>query len=152
MTQKNIFMSIGAAKTGTTWLYRMLKDHEDIFFSNEKEIHYFAQAHLRDWSLDFQARSRLMINKSNHLKKLSDEAFKQHLIWYANFLEGPLDDNWYKRLFENQKSEKYIADFSNSTCLLNKRGLKHIKRNFDQTKLIYTLRDPVNRLLSLIHI
>ncbi|MBK8815444.1 MAG: hypothetical protein IPN42_08040 [Methylococcaceae bacterium] len=39
---KKIFLSIGAMKAGTTWLYDKLKEHPDIHFSYEKELHYFA--------------------------------------------------------------------------------------------------------------
>lgn len=39
---ENLFLSVGAMKVGTTWLYGQLKDHPDIHFTPEKEIHYFA--------------------------------------------------------------------------------------------------------------
>lgn len=141
-------MSVGAAKTGTTWLYSMIRDHEDIYFSPEKEINYFAHANNRDWNLSYQTRSRLFLNKAKYLKQLPLNEFEKELDWYTRFLSEPINDEWYKDLFTGQQSEKYIADFSNSTCLLNKRGMRHVAKSFNDLKLIYILRDPVERLWS----
>ena len=44
MSQKpfeNLFLSAGAMKAGTTWLYRVLERHPELYFTPEKEIHYF---------------------------------------------------------------------------------------------------------------
>lgn len=37
------FIGIGAAKSGTTWLTTVLRQHPEIFLSKVKEIHYFNQ-------------------------------------------------------------------------------------------------------------
>lgn len=39
---ENLFLSVGAMKAGTTWLYEQLKDHPEIYFTPRKEIHYLA--------------------------------------------------------------------------------------------------------------
>lgn len=43
MNNKSIpnFIIIGGQRCGTTWLYRALKKHPDIFFPNKKELHFF---------------------------------------------------------------------------------------------------------------
>lgn len=42
MTPKNIkFIGIGAPKSGTSWLWEMLRQHPDIFLPDKKELHYF---------------------------------------------------------------------------------------------------------------
>eukprot|EP00493_Phyllostaurus_siculus_P000433 UN00435 len=33
----NLFLSVGAMKAGTTWLYEQLKNHPEIHFTPEKE-------------------------------------------------------------------------------------------------------------------
>ncbi|TFG24461.1 MAG: hypothetical protein EU529_04170 [Promethearchaeota archaeon] len=35
------FIGIGAAKTGTTWIYEYLKEHKNICLSSKKETHFF---------------------------------------------------------------------------------------------------------------
>lgn len=36
------FIVVGAAKSGTTWLYTCLKEHPEIFLPKNKEIHFFS--------------------------------------------------------------------------------------------------------------
>ena len=38
---KKIYFNIGLMKTGTTWLSEILKPQKNIFFTPEKEIHFF---------------------------------------------------------------------------------------------------------------
>lgn len=39
------FLGIGAQKAGTTWLYEMLRQHPDISFPLNKEVHYWNKAY-----------------------------------------------------------------------------------------------------------
>lgn len=39
------FICLGAAKSGTTWLWKMLKQHPDIYTPSEKELNYFNPFH-----------------------------------------------------------------------------------------------------------
>lgn len=40
-TKKIEFIGIGAPKSGTSWLWEMLRQHPDIFIPEKKELHYF---------------------------------------------------------------------------------------------------------------
>ena len=44
------FLCIGAQKSGTTWLHRVLMGHPDIYLPPQKEVHYF-NSHYRRHSL-----------------------------------------------------------------------------------------------------
>ena len=35
------FLVVGAQKAGTTWLYRSLRTHPQVWMPREKELHYF---------------------------------------------------------------------------------------------------------------
>jgi hypothetical protein len=52
----NLFIGAGAMKAGTTWLYSLLETHPEIYFSYEKEIHYFYAAYVRREVLSDHAR------------------------------------------------------------------------------------------------
>ena len=41
----NLFV-VGAPKAGTTTLYHVLVQHNDVFCAREKELHYFSQSHM----------------------------------------------------------------------------------------------------------
>ena len=61
---ERLFLSIGAMKAGTTWLYSILERHPDIHFTPEKEIHFLAhyylnKKHLTDKHRLHRARTRL---------------------------------------------------------------------------------------------
>ena len=43
---EKLFLSIGAMKAGTTWLYSLLERHPQINFTPEKEIHFLAHNYL----------------------------------------------------------------------------------------------------------
>lgn len=59
------FLFIGAEKSGTTWFYRRLKEHPDIFLPETKEIHFF---------------NRYNSNLVEH-----DHYARFSLSWYENF-------------------------------------------------------------------
>lgn len=43
------FMGIGAQKSGTTWIYKHLKDHPEVGFPGGKELHFWDDASPRSW-------------------------------------------------------------------------------------------------------
>jgi len=67
-TNKVGFVGIGAARSGSTWMASVLKQHPEIFMSEVKEIHYF------DKYRDF------IIPKSN-------KNYKKPIEWYHNFFK-----------------------------------------------------------------
>lgn len=48
------FLVIGAQRGGTTWLFRCLKEHPEIFLPEQKELHFFYKNHDKGikWYLD----------------------------------------------------------------------------------------------------
>jgi hypothetical protein len=149
---ENLFLSVGAMKAGTTWLYAQLKDHPDIYFTPEKEIHYFANKIGIDNQLNHRARAeklRACINKhhKSNLKHISLHA--SEIAWYADYaVPRYLTNEWYVDLFRMKQGQKYCADFSNLYCLMDERGWENVYKSAKSVKVIYTLRDPLARLWS----
>ncbi len=81
MRKPNLFL-VGAPKAGSTFLWTILKDHKDVFFSTnpEKEINYFSYDELNTHSY-----------------------YKDYKI---------KDEKDYYRVFKNGQAFKYIADGS----------------------------------------
>lgn len=148
----NLFLSVGAMKAGTTWLYEHLKSHPDIHFTPEKEIHYFANKVGIDNQLNY--RSRLLKLKdimgrchNGNAKFIAENV--QDIAWYANYANSEdINNDWYESLFENVDEEKYCADFSNLYCQMEDDGWENVNRVSRNVKVIYTLRDPMKRLWS----
>lgn len=151
---------IGAAKAGTTWLYEQLRREPDLFFTPEKELHYFFS---RYGSFDRLPNS----GRFNKLKDFVNGAsrnfqspqpdpefarkftfFQKNLDWFEAFAQGPVTDGWYRRLFANAGERQYHCDFSPSTSKIDLEGIRELRRLSEDVKLIYIMRDPVERLWS----
>lgn len=148
----NLFLSVGAMKAGTTWLYEILKDHPDVKFTPEKEIHYFANKVGIENQLNFRNRTlklkKVMQKYHNGNAKYISENLDE-IAWYVKYAnKGIIDNEWYISLFDNFPESKYFADFSNLYCQMDHKGWANVEKVSISNKVIYTLRDPLKRLWS----
>jgi len=147
----NLFLSAGAMKAGTTWLYSVMERHPDLHFTPEKEIHYFYARYVDRSVLSADKRmatvKRRYVNGINPEKTHIQRA-RTNLRWAANYLDEPLDDFWYANLFTYPRKERFGADFSNLYALLPAEVWPRIAADCAQLKVLYTLRHPLKRLWS----
>jgi hypothetical protein len=118
MTLPN-FLIIGAAKSGTSSLYRYLKQHPDIFMSPIKEPHYFS----------FDSESKMTNGPGDPIRK------------------AITDFDQYVALFDSVKDEKAIGEASTS-YLYRPEAPQRIHNLLTDVKLIAILRNPVERAFS----
>ena len=148
----NLFLSAGAMKAGTTWLYNQLKDHPDIYFTPEKEIHYFANKVGIENQLNRKHRVEKLKNQIDRLKNGNLKFLAEHteeLAWYALYAnQGEVTNQWYESLFTFNEQKKYCAVFSNLYCLMDEDGWDNVRKTAKNIKVIYTVRDPFKRLWS----
>lgn len=154
---ENLFLSVGAMKAGTTWVYDKLQHHPQIHVSREKEIHYFSHIagisnSLEPLKLKRRAKQVLMkAGKQLNQGEIVISEYRDILDWYINYATDEVNDDWYMNLFSQNKIEdpsSYCADFSNLTCFLDEDGWQHVRKVANNIKAIYILRDPVARLWS----
>ena len=145
-----LFIGAGAMKAGTTWLYQVLDRHPDLFFSLEKEVHYFYAVHVNPTVLSEETRLRNVRDKYLRIDpaKSRASAVRQRLRWASNYLDGPIDDIWYRNLFLFRRNERFAADFSNLYALLPPEAWANIAASVGELRVLYTLRHPVKRLWS----
>lgn len=145
-----LFLGAGAMKAGTTWLYSVLATHPEIYFSPEKEIHYFYARHVRPDILSEPARLENVKHKYLGFEPRVAHAgmVRNRLRWAANYLDGPVDDHWYRGLFSLRRHGAWCADFSNLYALLPEAAWARIAARVGMLRVIYTMRDPVERLWS----
>lgn len=98
------FIGIGAQKAGTTWLYKLLREHPTIGFPAGKEIHF----------------------------------------WNQNQQRGL---NWYLSLFETE-TEQIQGDITPAYSILEKPKVLEIRRAFPNARIIYLVRNPIERAWS----
>jgi len=149
---ENLFLSVGAMKAGTTWLYEQLKDHPDIYFTPEKEIHYFANKVGIENQLNHRKRIIKLKETMERCAKGNPKFISENvddIYWYANYArQNEIDNEWYESLFSLNTENKFCADFSNLYCQMDKDGWDNVRKTAKNIKVIYTLRDPLERLWS----
>jgi hypothetical protein len=147
----DLFLSVGAMKAGTTWLYAMLSRHPELHFTPEKEIHYFYHRYVNDKQLHSarrlkEARNRYLLRFDP--EKANIDLIRRNLRWVSAYLDSPADDFWYRNLFQLYGRQRYACDFSNLNAHLPAQVWPKIAENCDTLRVLYTMRDPVKRLWS----
>ena len=137
-------------KAGTTWMQHVLAHHPEIYFTPEKEIHYFAHTYIPG-TVPLAPKNRLSRVQSYIAidpRHNSTAGARSRLLWSANYLSDPVDDLWYANLFTFRPSGAYCTDFSNLYAHIEKPGWEHIRNTTNTLRVIYTMRDPIKRLWS----
>ena len=145
-----LFCSAGAMKAGTTWLHRQLVLHPDIFFTPEKEIHYLCDPLGKKGPMTKSSRIDRFMRVTRNLGKSGiNEHVRSNLRWYIDkYLDDDVSNEWYIDLFSNRKDESYVADFSNLYSELDSEGWANARKCAADLKVIYTMRNPAERLWS----
>lgn len=147
----NLFLGIGAMKSGTTWLYSQLHTHPSLHFTPEKELHYLYHKFVNPNQLSETARMRNA--RDRYLLRFDPERanidrVRLNLHWVSAYLSNPVDDHWYRNLFPLRRHEKWACDFSNLSAQLPPSAWPQIRANCNEIRVLYTLRNPVERLWS----
>lgn len=118
------FIIGGAMKCGTTSMYTILSSREDVYIPNE-EVHFFTMG-------DFiQLKETVKIDPDRTRFDLDSE---KKIEWYGSF-------------FEEAGSEQLVGEDSTS-YLPSRNAPKRIRELLPNVKLIFMLRNPVDRTYS----
>jgi hypothetical protein len=151
------FVGIGAQKAGTTWLSHNLQLHPEIWMPGIKELHYFNEriddpknpvSRLygkitgegtvnRRWRR--QVRNRLR----HHWNRFSREEF----LWDLKYYAGAPGDGWYASLFEPGRG-KVKGEITPAYSMLGRDGVARVHDLLPQAKLIFMMRNPIERAWS----
>jgi sulfotransferase family protein len=143
------FIGIGAMRSGSSWLYSNLREHPEIYMPPKKEIHYF------DGSPKYSSRNlprfTTMDNIENRIKYLKD-LIKRRLDdekkWYYRFPSNKYNDRWYESLFRSADKTAKCGEITPDYAILEKEDVKRVYALIPKVKIIYTMRDPVDRAWS----
>jgi hypothetical protein len=150
---ENLLLCVGAQKSGTTWLHSQLHNHPEIYFSSVKEVHYFNTIHMG--SLLLSARKVAQIKKIIANNPIALQMYFTNLSRGLpldpglNSLLSKVDDEWYVSLLGGSQ-KKYAADFTPEYAILPNEGYENIKNICNNRKIIYIMRDPIERAISAI--
>jgi hypothetical protein len=156
------FLGVGVPKAGTTWLTSNLRRHPDIWLPPRKELHYFTRSlsypsasllatagvvhrlfgpepHNRRW------RKRAL----EHLKRLCTQRNRRRASWELRYFFGHYGDAWYASLFRGGR-HKTSGEFTPAYCILDQPDIERIVSLIPGVKVIFLLRNPVDRAWSTI--
>ena len=146
----DFFVCIGAQKSGTTWLARILSSHPDLFMSPVKELHYFDHVagltqHLSERKL--RSRNRKFIQRLLTQWHRFGE-LKRQRAWYRNYLRGPIDDAWYASLFAERDAKRFAGEATPEYAIIGEDGYRHLHKLAPNARLLFIMRNPVTRAWS----
>ena len=135
------FLVIGAQRAGTTWLHRVLRQHPSLWLPPVKELHYFDRLEIKRTILDPKERRRVGLKQLLSLDP-----------WLVSYWLRARSDEWYARLFRGAKAKGLVAgEITPAYATLDALVLRRIKRLNDNIKLIFVMRDPVERAWSAVN-
>ena len=158
------FLGIGAQKAGTTWLYRCLQRHPQLYLPGTKELHYFDRLTGRGpqftqvrslWSglvgqgaAEREWRQRVGWTMQKIVRGGLSAANGREVMRAASFhLPGPKDDAWYRRQFD-AAAGRLRGEITPAYALLDDAGVRHVTRLSPDVKVILILREPLSRMFS----
>lgn len=158
------FLCIGAHKAGTTWLHARLAQHPQIWLPPKKELHYFDRAVSRYPSPSYLSCSRGLLGRAfgtslpnrqyrKEIAKAGLDVLRSRslteLRWYKRFFLGAHDDNWYQSLFP-QDPGMVAGEITPAYSMLLEEDVEHVHALLPAAKVLFVLRDPVERTWSAI--
>lgn len=157
------FLGIGAQRAGTSWLYSRLRKHQEIWMPPVKEIHFFDRSAIYPSPNDLATASflsRIIRSKTLHnprmvagIKTIFSHLKKGDLtqaIWWSKWIFGYYNENWYQGLFSKVQENTICGEITPSYSILEDRDIAKIKSLNSDIKLIYIIRNPVERAWSAI--
>lgn len=139
------FMCIGAQKAGTTWLYLQLEKRPDVWLPYIKEIHYYDSPRAPRFFLLFHPSGFVRRYLRQEIRRaIQDES---HRKWYARYYLLPRNDPWYRSLFQPELGQ-LAGEVAPDYATLPDSMIRRIKQSFPDLRIVYLLRDPLDRAWS----
>ncbi|MGK7943274.1 MAG: sulfotransferase domain-containing protein [Microcystaceae cyanobacterium] len=145
------FIGIGAQKAGTSWLYKKLIRHPQIWIAPAKEIHFFDRVPScspSPFTRLFDPRKAPSKVHLSEIKSAVRHGNIEKISWYCKFLFGYYDENWYVDLFSTAKSHQIAGEITPAYSKLGKEDIARISAINSDVKLIFLLRNPIDRTWS----
>lgn len=155
------FLGIGAQRAGTSWLYSQLIEHTQIWMPPIKELHFFDRSPVYSSPNDLAStslssrllgsepyqRSRMITGIKKIFKELLEGNYSQ-AIWFKKWYFGNYDEGWYSNLFSSVPSDMICGEITPSYSILQGKDVEKIKDLNEEVKLIYIIRNPIERSWS----
>jgi len=148
------FIGIGAQRSGSTWVARNLRFHPGIWLSPIKELHYFdgkkvgiPEGVWRKYFTQQWPHKRFRRLLLSRLKAKLTSCRLNDWEWDYRFFLSRQNDNWYASLFD-QGLGKCTGEITPAYSILDEGEVNDIYRLMPDSKIIFMMRDPIDRSWS----
>lgn len=157
MSEPITLFCIGATKAGTSWLYRYLHDHPQVWLRSIKEIHFFDTWEFNDHHTSVDIFERHLASLQGRLQTVDMEWRAKNLRRQIGDAEQVLDllradaadpQAYLRYLREGGEDCKVVGDLTPAYAMLPKKRLADMAQLGSRAVFIYVMRDPVARLWS----
>lgn len=139
------FTCIGAQKAGTSWLQSYLSRSNDVYLPEIKEMHFFDSLFLPKnlvgdfWDIAFEERC---------IKSLKSKRYRLADAYLERLKIGGSLYKYRDYFYSKSGDYKALGDITPAYSMLGKEGFEAIKVAFPDAKIIFMLRNPVDRYWS----
>lgn len=144
MGKKPDFICIGASKAGTTWLHAQLRAHPALWLPHVKELHYLNKPETKRYA-------SLLFKPSvfgHHMRVvLLSSLLRGRPGWAYRYLFKPRHYEDYHRLFQVEEGT-LAGEVTPNYAHLPEEDIKQLIALYPSLKVIYILRNPVDRVWS----
>lgn len=143
------FLCIGAQKSGTSWLYKVLQEHPRIFMPPIKELHFFDRIGTDDLSL--RNRHHELVRKGIAREKRKWLFANKDRIRYLERIVAheKVTPEWYGDAFSWPVAEGVRkGDITPSYLELSEPQVAYARQVLGPARLILIVRRPLDRQLS----
>ena len=153
MSEAPLLFCVGAAKAGTSWLHRVLSDHPGCALRSIKELHFFDA--LDRGEVDRQGAA-LAARRAGYRADMEGAgphrlAVRARQVKDCEDLAAVLrsgDERAYLRYLAAGAEGRVTADLTPAYALLSEDRLGRMARMAPDVRVLYLVRDPVERLWS----
>lgn len=147
---------IGAAKAGTTWLYRYLRAHRECHLRGHKELNYFDAIDKSMVRFQAERLAAEIRDLQARLPEMAPEKQKQRFNdmldmrdFHQVLMTCHADKNAYFRyMMGGLGQQRLVADITPNYASLSTDMLSKMVGVANETRFIYLMRDPVDRFWS----
>ncbi|WP_282602380.1 sulfotransferase [Paracoccus sp. PARArs4] len=143
-------LCIGAQKAGTSWLAQMLGQHPQVWIPPFKEVQYFNFLHVPDHQRWIRWHYRNKPQEIRERHKARGVPMPEALDAYLKGITGGkmFHNQWYKRVFAPAPVHATPMDFTPEYSTLPAEGVAAVARLLLKARVVYLVRDPVDRAIS----
>jgi Sulfotransferase family len=146
------YLCIGAQKAGTTWLANRLARNPGCWMHPFKELHYFDHLYCpasRNWTLKHLQRAALRLTEMEMMRGDVLERFDRiAFLMRCADRSWTFTEDWYTFAFSIAPAHCRKGECTPAYAGIGREGIAHVKRLMPDVRIIYLIRDPMERAWS----